>query len=253
MKAGLFQFSPVWEAPEKNIEIIEKLIFENSIKYDLIVFPELTLTGFTMNSLKYAEDLAGISHTYFMKLAARLKTNIFAGLIEYDDNKIFNSLVHFDEFGLVHARYRKVHPFSMSSENRYYNAGDELVITEINKTKIGLSICYDLRFPELYRLYAKEKVEVMINIANWPIPRIEHWKSLLKARAIENQFYMIGVNRTGDDPQYNYCGASAVFDPMGELKLMADEKVGIFEVELNLEDIKRIRTELPFLNDMKLI
>lgn len=253
MKAGLVQFSPIWEAPEKNIEVIEMLIGGCNTKYDIIIFPELTLTGFTMNSIKYAEDLAGISHTYFMKLASRIKTNIFAGLIEYDDNKIFNSLVHFDEFGLVHARYRKVHPFSMSNENKYYSAGDELVITDVNRTKIGLSICYDLRFPELYRLYAKEKIEVMINIANWPVTRIEHWKTLLKARAIENQFYMIGVNRTGEDPQYNYCGATAVFDPLGNEKIMADDRVGIFEVELNLNEVDRVRTDLPFLNDMKLI
>ncbi|MBX3007753.1 MAG: hypothetical protein KF816_06965 [Melioribacteraceae bacterium] len=253
MKVGLFQYSPIWEAPEKNIELIEKLITKNTSQFDLIIFPELTLTGFTMNSQKFAEDLAGISHTYFMKLASKLKTNIFAGLIEYDDNKIFNSLVHFDEFGLVHARYRKVHPFSMANETRFYNAGNELVITEINKTKIGLSVCYDLRFPELYRLYAKEKVDLMINIANWPIPRIEHWKSLLKARAIENQFYMIGVNRTGDDPKYNYCGASAVFDPMGTPAFIADENVNIFEVDLNLEEVLKVRNDLPFLNDMKLI
>jgi predicted amidohydrolase len=123
----------------------------------------------------------------------------------------------------------------------------------VNKTKIGLSICYDLRFPELYRLYAKEKVDVMINIANWPVTRIEHWKTLLKARAIENQFYMIGVNRTGDDPQYNYCGATAVFDPLGNEQIMTDDRVGIFEVKLNLDEVNRVRTDLPFLNDMKLI
>ena len=192
MKLGLLQYSPVWENPEDSILKIEKLLKSSDKNFDLLIFPEMTLTGFTMNSEKFAEEIDGIGTQYFLSLSARLKTNIFAGIIERDGKNIYNSLVHFDSLGLIRARYRKIHPFSYAKEDQFYNAGNETVITQIDKIKFGLSVCYDLRFPELYRLYAKERVDVIIDIANWPIPRIDHWKTLLKSHAIANQCFMIG-------------------------------------------------------------
>ena len=141
---------------------------------------------------------------------------MFAGIIEKDGKNYFNTLVHLDPNGKLKTKYRKIHPFSYSTENKYYKAGKSPVITKISGMKIGLSICYDLRFPELFRFYAKAKVDLIINIANWPDTRIEHWRTLLKARAIENQCYVAGVNRVGDDPKLHYNGYSSVFDPMGK-------------------------------------
>lgn len=252
MKISLCQFAPVWENPEASIDKIEKLIlqYEHS---DLLIFPELSLTGFTMESKKFAEEIDGISVQYFVKLAERLKTNIFCGVIQREENKIYNSLFHFDRKGLIKAVYKKIHPFSYGSEDKNYSASRELVVTDIDHVKIGLSICYDLRFPELYRLYAKKGVEVLVNIANWPIPRIEHWRTLLKARAIENQCFMIGCNRVGNDPLSKYSGSSEVFDPLGKEILMADDIEGIFTAELNIESVAETRKNLPFLADMKLI
>ncbi|MBA4405887.1 nitrilase, partial [bacterium] len=184
MKLGLVQYAPVWENPEENILKIEELIKSSNSKFDLLIFPEMTLTGFTMNAEKFAEEIDGVGTKYFMHLAQRIKTDIFAGIIELDGDLKYNSLVHFDSMGLIRARYRKIHPFSRAKEDQYYNAGEEIVITKMDQIKFGLSVCYDLRFPELYRLYSKERVEILIDIANWPVPRIEHWKILLKARAI---------------------------------------------------------------------
>ncbi len=128
-----------------------------------------------------------------------------------------------------------------------------IIISEINGIKVGLSICYDLRFPELYRFYAKEKVHLIIVIANWPDTRIEHWGALLKARAIENQCYVAGVNRIGDDPKLHYPGFSGVFDPMGiEIVLLKNEEKILFST-ISKEIVEKIRKNLPFLDDINLI
>ncbi len=253
MKIGLLQYSPEWENPEANIEKINLLLDNHLSDEDIIIFPEMTLTGFTMNSEKFAEELDGIGTRFFMDLARKNKKHVFAGIIEKDDFKIYNSIVHFNEQGLVIARYRKIHPFSFAGEQKYYSAGNETVITKFEGQAIGLSICYDLRFPELYRLYAKERVSIMIDIANWPVKRVEHWKHLLKARAIENQCFIIGVNRVGKDPFNDYNGYSGIFDPMGEEIILVEERESLITAEINLDTVENTRKSLPFLNDITLI
>ena len=253
MKIGIVQFSQRWEKPEENIETIERLVKESGAEYDLLIFPEMTLTGFTMHSEQFAEEIDGIATTFFIGLAARLKKHVFAGIIEKDGDKIFNSLVHFNEKGVIAARYRKIHPYTRAKEDKCYAAGEEMVITKIGDVKIGLTICYDLRFPELYRKICKSGIDMFINIANWPVPRIEHWKTLLKARAIENQCFVAGCNRTGSDPKNEYNGCSAVYDPMGDELLLTDEAEGIFVADADTSRVNEVRSTLPFLNDMKMI
>ncbi len=252
MKIGLAQFAPEWENPQKSIHKIETLLDKSDKDFDLLIFPELSLTGFTMNCERFADEIDGIGTQLFMHISSMLGTNIFAGIIEQDVHRFYNTLVHFDN-GLIKARYRKIHPFSLGDEDKHFTSSHEIVVTEIDHIKFGLSICYDLRFPELYRLYAKEKVEVMVNIASWPVQRIEHWKALLKARAIENQCYMIGVNRVGEEPNHKYNGCSAIFDPMGNSIFIAEDEENIFIRDIDLNFVKETRNKLPFLNDIKLI
>lgn len=253
MEVGLLQYNPLWENPQGNIDKIDKMVEQLNTKVDLLILPELSLTGFTMNSKMFAEDLDGISTQYFMKLSQRLKCNLLAGVIEKSEEGIFNSLVHFNSDGLVIARYRKIHPFGYAKEDQNYRAGNEIVVTKIDNVKVGLSICYDLRFPELYRLYAKQRVDLLVNIANWPVPRIDHWRTLLKARAIENQSFVIGVNRVGNDPHLQYNGYSSVFDPMGSELLSVKDEEKIFVVDLDIAMVKETREKLPFLEDIRLI
>ena len=253
MQIGLDQLAIEWENPAANMAKVNELVSKLNQKLDLLIFPELSLTGFTMNSKHFAEEIDGTCTQFFMDLAKRIKTNIFCGVIERDGNDFYNSLVHFDENGLLMARYRKIHPFSFAGEDENYTASNELVITEIDHKKIGLTICYDLRFPELYRLYTKKGIDVLINIANWPTPRIEHWRTLLKARAIENQCFMIGVNRTGTDPKHIYNGYSGVYNPLGKELLSVENDEGIFTVEIEIDEVNETRKSLPFLKDMKLI
>lgn len=253
MKIGMVQIATEWENPKANIEKIDFFVSKLTIKPDMLIFPELSLTGFTMNSKQFAEEIDGTATQYFMKLAIKTQTNVFCGIIERDGNDYYNSLIHFNEKGLIMARYRKIHPFSLAGENEHYSASNELIVTEINKIKIALSICYDLRFPELFRLYSKKGIILSINIANWPTPRIEHWRTLLKARAIENQCYSIGVNRTGSDPNHMYNGFSSIYSPLGKEMISIENDEGIFLQEININEVEETRNSLPFLKDMKLI
>ncbi|MBI9070009.1 MAG: hypothetical protein JEY94_00325 [Melioribacteraceae bacterium] len=252
LKIALVQFSPEWEEPANNILNLNKLLENELPKVDAVIFPEMTLTGFTMESGKFAEEMDGSGTQFFMNVSRKYKNHFFAGIIEKDDEDLYNSLVHFDN-GLINARYRKIHPFSFVNEQEHYSSSKETVITHINKVKIGLSICYDLRFPELYRAYGKERCEIIINIANWPVTRIDHWKTLLKARAIENQCYIIGVNRVGKDNMAEFNGASAVFDPMGKEVIICTDEEKIFTIEIDLEKTRETRKKFPFLNDITLI
>ena len=213
----------------------------------------MTLTGFTMNSKEYAEDLNGGTINFFVKIACDYNCNVFTGLIERENNQFYNSLVHINEKGEIVTKYFKIHPYSPSGENKNYSAGSKPVITKINEWKIGLSICYDLRFPELYRHYGKDNVDLIVDISNWPVPRIDHWRTLLKARAIENQCYTAGVNRVGKDPKGNeYNGFSSVYDPMGK-EIISSEKEEVLIAEIDFALGKKVRNDLPFLEDIKLI
>jgi len=253
MKIGLVQFSPLWESKESNMNLIRNLTSNVNKETSLLIFPEMTLTGFTMNSKKYAEEIDGKGIRFFMDLAEKLKIDLIAGIIEKDESNHFNSLFHFNSAGLIKANYRKIHPFSLAGEDKNFNSGTEIVTSSYEKHKIGLSICYDLRFPELYRYYAKKKVELMVNIANWPVKRIDHWKQLLKARAIENQCYMVGVNRVGNDPYQTYNGNSGVYNPMGDEIVLVENEEKIIYVDIDYAQVHEVREKLGFLNDIRLI
>jgi predicted amidohydrolase len=252
MKIALTQYSPDWEAKEANKEKIISLLNEVD-EAELLIFPEMTLTGFTMKSKEMSETIQGDSFRFFSSIAKEKSVNIFAGIIERRKNLLYNTLIHIKPDGELCKLYRKIHPFTYSGENKYFDAGVKPAYTKIKNWKIGLSICYDLRFPELYRKYGKRKTHLIVNIANWPDTRIEHWRTLLKARAIENQCYVAGVNRVGKDPKLNYVGFSSVFDPMGKeiAAIENDERVIIVDIEKNYVD--EVRKKFPFLDDIKLI
>ncbi len=253
MKIGLVQYNPEWENKESNKNKINNLLSNSNDNYDLLILPELTLTGFTMFSEKYGENLSGDTVSYFQNLSNEYKTNILFGLIEDENGIHYNSLLHIDKEGNKISNYRKIHPFSYSTEDQHYKRGLNTVVTKIDDWKIGLSICYDLRFPELYRNYGKAGTELIVCIANWPDTRIEHWDALLKARAIENQCFVAGVNRVGNDPRLKYNGHSSVYSPMGENLISSVDNENIVSVEIDLEKVKDVRSKLPFLDDIFLI
>ncbi|MGE5457741.1 MAG: carbon-nitrogen family hydrolase [Methanococcaceae archaeon] len=252
MKIGLVQYDPVWESKEANKDKLSKLLARGA-QTDILIFPEMTLTGFSMKGALLAEETDGKSCAFFSALAIEKKSYLVFGMIEQSGEKVFNSLFCMNKTGQIIARYRKIHPFTYSGESINYQKGSEPALVEIEGWKIGLSICYDLRFPELYRLYGKQKADLLINIANWPVPRISHWRTLLKARAIENQCFVAGVNRTGSDPKNQYSGLSSFISPMGEVINSSENEEKIIFCEAAKSEIDEFRRKMPFLDDIRLI
>jgi len=253
LKVGLVQYCPVWENKAASKSKIRDLLKDMSGDVDLLIFPELTLTGFTMRSKRFSERENGESMIFFANLAVQYATHIFFGFIEEDGGKYFNSMIHLAPDKKQSCKYRKIHPFSYTGENRHYSSGTLPEITTVKGLSIGLSICYDLRFPELFRYYAKERVDMIIDIANWPVDRIDHWYSLLKARAIENQCYMVGVNRIGSDKSIDYPGWTSVFHPFGQELLCCKHEECVRIVNIEKNEVTKTRHNYPFLNDIRLI
>lgn len=252
MKIALVQYNPKWEDKDSNKKKILQLVRDLG-EVELIIFPEMSLTGFTMKSKEMSEGIQGDSFRFFSALAIEKSCHVMAGIIERRNNRTFNTLIHIKPDGKLVKLYRKIHPFSYSMENKHYDAGVRPAITKIKKWKIGLTICYDLRFPELYRKYGKKRTHLIVNIANWPDTRIEHWRTLLKSRAIENQCYLVGVNRVGDDPKLHYNGFSSVFDPMGKELTSVENEERVIGTELDKDYVKEVREKFPFLEDIRLI
>lgn len=255
MKVALVSLNQSWENKVENKQKVGEtlaLIAEHCTNTDLVVYPEMTLTGFTMESQKVKEDeLSSETITFFKEQAKKYKVSIAFGVVLSKGEKATNNLVVVSEQGVL-ATYAKIHPFSYAGENDYYQAGDELKKLTIGGATIGLTICYDLRFPELYQAYSKD-CSVILNIANWPEQRVSHWRALNKARAIENQVFMIAVNRIGTDGKgLQYVFSSHIVSPYGEeLKgTSLSEEVVVYD--LNLEEVAQYRAEFPVKNDRKI-
>jgi len=255
MKVALVSLNQSWENKAENKQKVGEtlaLIAEHCTNTDLVVYPEMTLTGFTMESQKVKEDeLSSETITFFKEQAKKYKVSIAFGVVLSKGEKATNNLVVVSKQGVL-ATYAKIHPFSYADENDYYQAGDELKKLTIGGATIGLTICYDLRFPELYQAYSKD-CSVILNIANWPERRVSHWRALNKARAIENQVFMIAVNRIGTDGKgLQYVFSSHIVSPYGEeLKgTSLSEEVVVYD--LNLEEVAQYRAEFPVKNDRKI-
>ncbi len=251
MKLAIIQLDIIWEEKEQNFLKIKNLI-NNKFDYDLIVLPEMFNTGFSMNP-SLAEEEGGKTEKFLSELASSLKTPILASYMIKKNAKCRNIANLFSEEGKILATYSKIHLFSLLKEDLILESGDSPIIFHINNTPCSVFICYDLRFPEIFRMIAK-KVSVIFILANWPSSRGDHWRTLLQARAIENQSYIVGVNRTGFDGNgISYIGNSSVYGPWGEEIIIADEREQLIECALDIEYVKKIRNRYPFLDDLKMI
>lgn len=234
MKVALISLDQKWEDKARNMQRCAELaVRAAACGVDLVVFPEMTLTGFTMNTQLSSEDPGqSPSLTAFSALAKEYGISLVIGLVMSNGSKAANTLVAFSDDGIEQARYVKIHPFSLAGEDRFFQAGNKLAKMQMPEFKLGFSICYDLRFPELYSSLAKD-CEVLVNIANWPKRRIMHWKTLLQARAIENQAYVIGVNRIGVDGNgLEYERSSVIVNANGEFiePVLTEGEMDIFEI-----------------------
>lgn len=235
MRVALVSLNQAWVNKGDNFQACRSFIQKAKAQgAELVLFPEMTLTAFSMNVGDTAEDrVASATVGLFKELAKEFQIAIVFGVVFRDGDKATNNAVLIDANGTVLGSYSKIHPFSFAGEDRVFNGGSELSYAKLGLMTIGLTICYDLRFPEIYSALGKH-CNLIINIANWPARRIDHWNSLLKARAIENQLFVIGVNRTGIDGNgLEYVKSSQVINPNGELlnPVISEGELDIFDVD----------------------
>ena len=237
-----------WENPAENRAFFEEQINSLSENTDLVVLPEMFTSGFTMNPEKVAEKMNGETISWMQKMASKKQVAITGSLVIEDDKTYYNRLVFVHPSGNIET-YDKRHSFTLAGEDKVYSSGDKILIVSYKGWRICPLICYDLRFPVWAR--NTENYDLLIFMANWPVTRIKAWDTLLKARAIENMSYTIGINRTGKDANnYEYSGNSLVIDYLGEeLSTLLKNEVGILKATLVKSDQKKIREKLGFLND----
>ncbi|MCF6240066.1 MAG: amidohydrolase [Bacteroidales bacterium] len=247
LKISIIQTELFWENKEENLNNFQNKIENLSGKTDLIILPEMFTTGFSMKPEEFAESMNGKTVSW-MKVMTKSSGAAIAGSIIIEENKKFyNRFLFVSEQGIEY--YDKRHLFAMAGEDKYYEQGKENLLIKYKGWKIRPQICYDLRFPVWSR--NTDEYDLLIYVANWPEKRVAHWNTLLKARAIENQSYVAGINRIGfDGNNYPHSGDSAVYDAMGEKisKTKANEE-SVETIALSLDELKKTRKNLPFLQD----
>lgn len=251
MKIGLGQIDIVWEDKEANKNKCKGLIEEAAKKgCDLIVFPEMCLTGFSMNVDGIVDENAE-DFNWFKDHAVKNNISIGFGFVEKDENgKGRNEFPLIGRDGNEVFRYVKTHLFPLEEEDKFYQRGEQLFSGDVEGTTTSPFICYDLRFPGVFQAVSDES-QLLIVIANWPKIRREHWMTLLKARAIENQAYVVGVNRVGLGSEIEYCGDSMVVDPLGEVMSHLGDKEGLLEAEINPDFVEKVRKNFKFKADKR--
>ncbi|GAA4889141.1 nitrilase family protein [Flaviramulus aquimarinus] len=248
LNIALIQSDLVWEDPKQNRANFTKKIENINDDVDLVILPEMFTTGFTMNASLVAETMQGETVTWMQDLASKKNSAIVGSLVVLEDKSFYNRLLFVEPSGHI-MFYDKRHTFTLVGEDKIYTAGTEKIILEYKGWKICPLICYDLRFPVWAR--NTEDYDILIYVANWPKPRVSAWDLLLKARAIENMCYCIGVNRVGVDGVNSvYSGHSAVYDVLGNtITSFESEKEQIQTVTLEKRHIEAYRNKLKFLND----
>ena len=253
MKVAAIQHDVVWEDPAATCEHVEPLIaYAADQGARLAVLTEMYATGFSMATERIAEPDDGPSVEFLVFQAAR--RGLWVGgtvpIASARGARPSNTFVLAAPDGAVH-RYRKIHPFSYSREHEHYDAGDSSVTVDVEGVRCSLFVCYDLRFADEFWALARD-TDCYLVPANWPANRRDHWRTLLRARAIENQAYVVGVNRVGEGGGLEYVGDSAIIGPFGEeLVDGADAGEAVLLAEVDAARVAEVRARFPFLDDRR--
>ncbi|MEO5564940.1 MAG: amidohydrolase [Chitinophagaceae bacterium] len=238
-----------WEDSAANRDMLEKKINSITGKTEIVILPEMFTTGFSMKPKDLAETMEGETVQWMNRMAAKKKIILTGSVIIKEEENYYNRLIWMlpnGQFGI----YDKRHRFAYAGEDKEFSAGNKRLVASVNGWKINLLVCYDLRFPVWARQNAEQEYDVLVYVANWPERRSHAWKTLLTARAIENQCYVVGVNRVGDDGNdIHYSGDSMVIDPLGEVLYQKNDSEDIFTIALQKEPLITVREKLPFLKD----
>lgn len=260
LKFTLVQTQLHWEDKAANLQMLEQKIVDLQEATHVIVLPEMFSTGFSMKPEAFAERMDGTTVQWMKEIAASKKIILTGSIIVEEDGQYFNRLIWMLPNG-QYGHYDKRHLFAFAEEDKHYTAGTERLIASVNGWKINLMVCYDLRFPVWSRQTSppaplrqsqrgEAEYDVLIYVANWPERRNTAWKTLLRARAIENQCYVIGVNRVGNDGNNIYhSGDSVVIDPLGEILYHKADEEDVFTIQLSKDHLKEVREKFQFWRD----
>ncbi len=250
--AGL-QFDIAWENKRSNFEKVSRLVeAANLTPGTVLALPELFAVGFTMDTERLAEDAGGETELFLSNLARKHHLYVVGGVLgRSPSGRGLNQSVAFSPDGAGLARYTKMQPFVLGGEANHYDAGRSQCCFKIGDVVVSLHICYDLRFPEVFRPSARAGAELYIVIASWPNARLHHWVRLLQARAIENQSFVLGVNRCGSDPMLNYSGRTLISDPHGEIVADAADRETVIQHAIDLPSLRQYRQMFPALRDIR--
>ena len=244
----LIQTDIVWEDKAANLQHYEEQITGITGPKHVVALPEMFSTGFSMAPERLAEPMHGKTVIWMADMAAKYRCILTGSLIIEEDGKYYNRMLWMQPDGKT-GIYDKRHLFAHATEDKYYTRGENRLIAQVNGWRINLMVCYDLRFPVWARNQGDE-YDVLLYVANWPEVRSLAWKTLLQARAIENQCYVAGINRVGrDNKDINYTGDSSVFGPLGEVIWQQSLTAATHTVTLEKSVLQKVRTGLPFLND----
>jgi len=249
-----------WNEPAKNLDNICQMLRVNPPSAgDLVVLPEMFSTGFSVKDPQ-APDGEGPwperIENFLQDISTRYQCYALAGAtsrcLGNTQNMLQNLALAYDDKGQRLCSYAKIHPFSYGGEDNFFAPGNEIQTFEWNGFNVCPVICYDLRFPELFRKGLQLGADAFVVIANWPAARQMHWETLLRARAIENQSWVLGVNRCGDDPKLHYDGGTVVYNATGEILAQLDDQQGVLRQSVDAEAQKRWREKFPVLQDIRL-
>lgn len=240
-----------WENKTANLQMLQEKINSIQEKTEIVVLPEMFSTGFSMKPEQLGETMEGETVQWMKRIAASKKIILTGSVIIEEKGNYYNRLIWMLPNG-QYGYYDKRHRFAFAGEDEHYTAGNKRLIASVKGWKINLLVCYDLRFPVWARQQQTEGMEydILIYVANWPERRSHAWKTLLQARAIENQAYVVGVNRVGDDGNnIHYSGDSMIIDPLGEVLYQKKEDEDIFTITLEKSHLDTVREKFPFWKD----
>jgi predicted amidohydrolase len=250
LRLALVQMDLAWEDPDENHRRAARHLRDAATQgARLAVLPEMFSTGFSMAPERIAQAPGGPSEAFLVEKAAELGLWILASVPQTGDARPRNVALLVSPHGAV-TRYAKIHPFSFAGEDRHYEAGGRVVTAAVEGVRVTPFVCYDLRFPEPFRVAARE-TDLFCVVANWPEPRRDHWRTLLRARAIENQAYVAGVNRTGEGGGARYVGDSALVGPLGETVVEGGAGEAVLVGDVDTAAVARLRARFPALDDIR--
>jgi len=247
LKLALVQLNLAWKDKEANLYDLEELISPIELMTDIIVLPEMFNTAFCVDDLSLAENIYGDTIAWMQEIAQKKNSAVCGSILFEEDEKYYNRFLFVKPDGKIH-HYDKHHLFSLVDENKLLTRGEEKIVIEYKDWTIQPFICYDLRFPSWCQ--NNDNVDLQVYVASWPAKRIHHWKTLLHARAIENQCYVAGVNRIGYDfYKHSHNGCSVAFDFSGKQMCVMDNERRVEIVKLSKADLEKHRERYPFWKD----